>query len=178
MRYSARDLAIGGLFGAVGVALPIVFHLVGLGKAFLPMHLPVLVCGLLISPTVSFAVGAVTPVVSSALTGMPPLVPTGLMMTLEVGTLAAAAGVCRGKLRLPVIVSILLAMVAARLIGGLELAAIAPLMGLKWSIPVYVTQSVVVSLPGIVLQLIAAPLAVAAIDRASGRQTLTKQERQ
>ncbi|MGB9619107.1 MAG: ECF transporter S component, partial [Armatimonadota bacterium] len=74
MRYSARDLALGGLFGATGVALPIVFHAVGLGKAFLPMHLPVLVCGLLISPTVAFAVGVVTPLVSSVLTGMPPLV--------------------------------------------------------------------------------------------------------
>lgn len=167
MRHSARDLAVGGLFGATGVALPVVFHAVGLGKAFLPMHLPVLVCGLLISPTVAFAVGVVTPLVSSVLTGMPPLVPVAVLMTLELGVLSAAAAICRGKLRLPVIVSVVVAMIAARVVGGLELVAIAPLMGLRQSIPVYLSQSVLLSLPGIVLQLVAAPLAVAAIDRIS-----------
>ena len=164
MRYTARDLSIGGLFGALGVALPILFHVVGLGRAFLPMHLPVLVCGLLVSPSVSFAVGFVTPVISSALTGMPPLVPTGVLMALELGALAAVGGVCRRTLRLPVILSVVVAMTAARLVGGLELLALAPLMGLKQSFSVYLTQSVLTSLPGLALQIIAAPLVAAAVE--------------
>ncbi|MCX8052204.1 MAG: ECF transporter S component [Armatimonadetes bacterium] len=170
MKYSARDLAVGGLFGAVGVALPIVFHAVGLGRAFLPMHLPVLVGGLLVSPAVAFAVGVVTPLVSSGLTGMPPMVPTAFLMTLELGALAGIASISRRLLRLPVMVSVIFAMVAARVIGALELLAIAPLMGMKQSPVVYLTQSVVLSLPGIALQLVAAPIAVAAINRISPEQ--------
>jgi len=176
VKYSARDLAIGGLFGALGIAIPVVFHLVGLGKTFLPMHLPILVCGLLASPAVSFPVGVVTPVLSSALTSMPPMVPTALLMTLELGALAAAAGFCRRVLRVPVVASVVLAIIAARLVGGLELLAIAPLMGLKQSFAVYLSQSVVLSFPGIILQLIAAPLAVAVIDGLAGRRVYKKEE--
>lgn len=177
MKYSARDIAIGGLFGALGVALPILFHAVGLGKMFLPMHLPVLVCGFLVSLPVAFAVGVVTPMVSSVLTGMPPLVPTAFLMTLELATLAVTAGVCYRTLRLPVIVSVFLAVVATRVVGGLELFALAPLMGLKSNLVVYLTQSVILSLPGIILQFLAAPLALAAINRAAAsKETLVYKE--
>lgn len=176
MKYSAKDLAIGGLFGALGVVLPILFHLVGLGKTLLPMHLPVLVCGFLVSPAVAFAVGFVTPLTSSVLTGMPPLVPTALLMTLELATLALTASLCYQKLRLPTVVSVLVAIVAARVVGGLELLALAPLMGFKPNLAVYLTQSVLFSLPGLMMQIVAAPLAVAAINRVTRSHSIYASE--
>ncbi|MDH7602213.1 MAG: ECF transporter S component [Armatimonadota bacterium] len=179
MRYSARDLCIGGLFGALGVAVPVLFHAVGLGKTFLPMHLPVLVCGLLVSPLVAFAVGVITPVVSSALTGMPPLVPTAVLMTLELGTLAVTASVCYQLLRLPTVLAVAVALVATRAIGALELFALAPVMGLKANLSVYLTQSVLMCLPGLILQLTAAPLVMASINRAArSNSTLVYREMQ
>ncbi len=167
MNYSARDISIGGLFGALGVAIPMLFHAVGLGKAFLPMHLPILVCGFLVSLPAAFAVGVVTPIASSALTGMPPLIPTALLMTLELAALAVTAGICYRVLRLPTVVSVILALISARVVGALELLALAPLMNLKACLTMYLTQSVLMSLPGLVLQLIAAPLVIAAINRAT-----------
>ncbi len=175
MRYSARDIAIGGLFGALGVALPMVFHLVGLGRVFLPMHLPVLVCGLLVSPVVALAVGIVTPLASSALTGMPPIVPTGLIMTLELGALALIASMARRWLRLPVMLSVIAAMAAARIVTGLEMLALAPLMGLKQSPIAYLAATAISSWPGLVLQLVVAPLAVASLGRISTRTTAEKE---
>lgn len=175
MRYSARDIAVGGLFGALGVAVPVIFHLVGLGRVFLPMHLPVLLCGLLVSPMAALAVGIVTPLASSALTGMPPIVPTGLMMTAELGTLGLSASIARRWLRLPVVLSVIFAMVSARVITGLEVLAIAPLMGLKQSPVAYLTASVALSWPGLVLQLVAAPLVVASLGRISTRASAHKE---
>ena len=32
---------------ALGLVLPVLFHMVGAGPTFLPMHIPVLLCGLL-----------------------------------------------------------------------------------------------------------------------------------
>lgn len=175
MRYSARDIAIGGLFGALGVALPIIFHLVGLGRVFLPMHLPVLVCGLLVSPIPATAVGIVTPLASSALTGMPPIVPTGLMMTAELGALGLGASIARRWLKLPTVLSVVAAMAAARVVGGTEMLVLAPLLGLKQSPAAYLAASLVASWPGLVLQLVAAPLVVASLNRMSLRSCAKKE---
>jgi hypothetical protein len=159
MKYSARDICIGGLFGALGVAVPILFHMVGMGMVFLPMHLPVLICGLYVSVPVAFAVGVVTPLISSALTGMPPFIPIGVLMALELGVLSGSASVFHRKLKLPVILSIILAMTAARLVGGLERVIIAPSMGLQQSFVAYLAASVIESWPGIALQIVIAPIA-------------------
>jgi len=175
MKYSARDIAVGGLFGALGVALPIIFHLVGLGRVFLPMHLPVLVCGLVVSPIPALAVGIVTPLASSALTGMPPIVPTGLMMTAELGALGMSASIVRRWLKLPTVLCVVAAMAAARVIAGAEMLALAPLMGLKQSPWAYLAASVVASWPGLVLQLVAAPLVVASLGRISSRACAEKE---
>ncbi len=168
MKYSARDLSLAGLFGALGVIVPILFHPIPeAGPIFLPMHLPILICGLLVSAPVALAVGVVTPLISSALTGMPPFVPLGVMMTLELAMLAVCASVLHRNLRLPVIPAIVVAMVAARLVAGLERLSIAPLLGFKQSFAAYVTVTVVEGWPGIVLQLVAVPLVMAAIGRIS-----------
>jgi hypothetical protein len=64
------------------------------------------------------------------------------------------------KLKLPVILSIILAMTAARLVGGLERIAIAPLMGLHQGFVAYLAVSVIQSWPGIALQIVVAPVVV------------------
>ena len=47
----ARELALAGLMGALGLLLPIGFHALGWGgSVFLPMHLPVVVAGFLVGP--------------------------------------------------------------------------------------------------------------------------------
>ena len=45
MNRDLRKTALGGLFVAMGVLVPIMFHAVGLGKTFLPMHIPVILSG-------------------------------------------------------------------------------------------------------------------------------------
>ncbi|HID06761.1 MAG TPA: hypothetical protein EYP10_06395, partial [Armatimonadetes bacterium] len=54
---SPREIVLAGLFSALGVLLPILFHIVGLGKTFLPMHLPILTLGFLASPATVAAAG-------------------------------------------------------------------------------------------------------------------------
>ena len=167
MKHSARDLSIGGLFGALGVVIPVLFHFVGQGSVFLPMHLPILICGLLVSVPVAFAVGVVTPLISSALTGMPPIVSMAVLMTLELGALAAAGSLFYRKMRLPLIPSVVLALVAARVVGGLERVALGPVLGLTHGAKAYLIAQVVVSWPGLVLQLVLAPIVIGAINQIS-----------
>ena len=68
---------IGAIIAAV--ALPQLLHIIGLvsnmgtalGETFLPMHIAILAAGLLGGGTVGFVSGALAPLISFALTGMP-----------------------------------------------------------------------------------------------------------
>ena len=75
MRMSnAKKLCLSAICTALCVVLPLAFHAFGkeAGRAFSPMHLPVLLCGLLCGPLCGLACGVLGPVLSSLISGMPP----------------------------------------------------------------------------------------------------------
>ncbi|MFA7118480.1 MAG: ECF transporter S component, partial [Sphaerochaetaceae bacterium] len=66
---------------ALGVVLPMAFHSVkNAGSIFCPMHIPVLLCGLVDGWAFGLLCGLVTPLLSSLLTGMPPMAYLPAMM--------------------------------------------------------------------------------------------------
>ena len=67
-----HKLILTAFFIAIAVLLPSVFHLFpGSGAIFLPMHIPVLLCGFICNPYYGAVCGIVSPVLSHLLTGMP-----------------------------------------------------------------------------------------------------------
>ncbi len=87
---SARELAFCGLFGAAALLLPILFHLVHLGRIFMPMYLPLCTLPFFVRPYPAAATAALTPIISAALTGMPPFFPpTAVFMAVELSCMAA-----------------------------------------------------------------------------------------
>jgi len=67
-------LIITSLCIAIGVVLPVAFHSIpNAGSIFLPMHIPVLLCGLICGPFYGLACGILAPLLSCLLTGMPPV---------------------------------------------------------------------------------------------------------
>ncbi|MCX7597338.1 MAG: ECF transporter S component [Armatimonadetes bacterium] len=165
----ARDLALAGLFGALGIVVPIAFHALGpgMGPIFLPMYLPILALGLLASPSVSAQVGFITPLLSSVLTGMPPLAPpVAILMAFELAALAGIAGAARAA-RLPLLVACVAGIVASRIAGALALMTIGRALGYDKSVVSYALLSFAMAWPGILLQLTVVPGAVALIERTS-----------
>ena len=77
MNSKTKRLVMTALFIALGTIVPQAFHMLGLGpsQVFLPMHLPVMICGSLLGPIAGLICGLITPLLSSVLTGMPPLMP-------------------------------------------------------------------------------------------------------
>ena len=71
----ANKAAVQGIFSplaiALGVALPHVFHLAGLGPVFLPMFLPILLVAMTMELPFVLLVAITTPLISLAITGMP-----------------------------------------------------------------------------------------------------------
>ena len=163
--FEARDLALGGLFGALGIVVPAVFHTVGsagLGKTLLPMHLPILALGMLAGWEVALIVGAATPLLSAALTGMPPP-PMALVMAAELAVLAGSASLLRSR-GLPIWLIAPLAIIAARGIDAVAILTIGPLLGFDQGVYAFVIGGLALGVPGIVLQLTVVPGAVYAIE--------------
>lgn len=171
----AREVVTAALFSALGVVVPILFHLVGLGRVFLPMHLPILAVGFFVSPLTAAAAGFVTPWASSFLTGMPPL-PTAVLMSLELPVLAATASVCYRFLKNKISQGTLagkiftiwgsaVVAILARVIFDLVLLAevVAPLLQLPAGS--FGLIAVLSGAPGILLQLTVVPAIVLKIDQ-------------
>ena len=87
-----RRMLLAAMFLALGVLLPLlVGHTIPMGYRLLPMHIPVLLCGFICGANWGLAVGFVTPLLGSMLTGMPDAVTAGAMM-FELATYGLMAG--------------------------------------------------------------------------------------
>ena len=158
----AKRMVLGALFAALCVVVPYVFHAVpNGGSIFLPMHLPVLICGLICGWPYGFICGLMGPALSSLLTGMPPAAMLPAMM-VECAVYGLVSGlvlkyVHTGRQNLDLYISLITAMLAGRVVSGIAKALIfSP--GITMS--AWITASFVTALPGIVLQLIMVPLIV------------------
>ena len=79
-----HDMIWGGVWGALGLLLPLLLHPFGLGSLLMPMFLPLLLAAATLRLQVSLILALAVPLISSLLTGMPPLFPPiVLMMMLE-----------------------------------------------------------------------------------------------
>lgn len=170
--FSTHTVATAALVCALSVILPQVFHLLGgkpLGNAFLPMHLPVLLGGYLLSPAAAAICGMLSPILSFLLTGMPPI-PRLFFMILELGAYGFFTSLFAHKCRLPVFLSLPLAMLAGRAVYFLSLVFALNILHLEISgMPSAVAallSAATAGVPGMILQLCAVPALLAALRRA------------
>lgn len=169
MRMSpVKKMTLGAVCIALCVVLPIAFHSIpNSGSVFLPMHIPVLVCGMICSWPYGLICGLAGPLLSSLLTGMPPAAILPAMM-VECGVYGMTAGlmlkkVHTGKLYTDLYIALVTAMLAGRVFSGIAKALIfSPGMAMS----AWVTASFVTSLPGIVIQLVLLPLVVSSLMKA------------
>lgn len=163
---ATRHLIISGVLVALGVVLPIAFHAIpNAGRIFLPMHIPVLIGAFFLPWTWAGAVGLITPILSTLLTGMPPIapMPTAIMMPFEL----AAYGIVISLLRKAVkkekwyspLFALIPAMLAGRAVSGLVLFVLLKIYLTVQVTPwAYVTGAIVSGLPGIAIQVVLIPI--------------------
>lgn len=162
-----RQLVLTGLFIAIGLILPMVFHAVGAGSTiFLPMHIPVLIAGFYLNPPYALAVGVMTPVLSSLLTGMPPLFPTLPFMMFELATYGMIVSLLYIKYHKQIVTCLIAAMISGRIVAGFVVWILTTcfVVQLPNSV-VFIKGAVVTGMPGIVIQLIFIPMVVMGINK-------------
>lgn len=155
---------------ALCVILPMALHFIpNAGVMLSPMHLPVLLCGFICGWPYGLICGLIGPLFSSMITGMPPMGPVLYGMIIELAVYGLVSGlmmklVRTGKTIIDLYLSLIPAMLAGRIVGGLAKALV--FSAGSYSFKAWATAYFVSSLPGIVLQLILIPVLYLALQRA------------
>lgn len=161
---NVRSYVLTAAFVSLAVSVPWVFHQFHLaGPTFLPMHIFVLMAGLLFGWRAGLAVGLLTPLSSYAVSQMPVLTILPQVL-IELSAYGLIAGILREKYNLRAIWSLLGAMIGGRLALLLALLVIYLVAGESYS-PLGLETSPFVAFssvikqgwPGIVIQLVSIP---------------------
>ncbi|MDO5017914.1 MAG: ECF transporter S component [Lagierella massiliensis] len=157
MVYSAVVLAL-------SVAIPALFHLTGIpGNILLPMHLPVLIGGLLLGPVYGLIVGLIAPILNFLLTNMPQ-VPILYIMIFELGAYGFFSGFLYKKTK-KLFISLLLALLLGRIVAAFTVFILVQTMsGFAQNPMLWFKGSFIKSFPGIIVQLLLIPLVVSRIE--------------
>ena len=165
---SVKNMTLTAVCIALCVVLPIAFHSIpDAGSVFLPMHIPVLICGMICGWPYGFICGLMGPLLSSALTGMPPIAILPAMM-LECGTYGMVSGIMLELVHTKstygdLYISLVTAMLAGRVMSGIAKALIF-MPGM--SMTAWITASFITALPGILIQLVFLPSVVLTLMKA------------
>ncbi len=159
-------------FVMLAISVPWVFHQFHLaGPTFLPMHIFVLIAGLLFGWRTGLVVGLLTPLVSHFISGMPVLnvLP---QIVIELSAYGFIAGMLRQKYNLRTIWSLLVAIVGGRIALLLAILVIYLVTGQTYS-PLGIEANPFAAFwsvikqgwPGILLQLISMPIIVWLVEK-------------
>ena len=169
MQLSAtKKLVFCAICVALCVVLPMAFHALGSGTVFLPMHVPVLLCGLVCTWPYGVVCGLLGPLLSSVLTVMPAaavlpsrraerafyvLVPAWVMRRVHRGRLCGA-----------LYTALCCATPCGRMGAGGVKALPSPAG--SWSMAAWVSAHILLSWPGTLIQLALLPTLVVALTKA------------
>ena len=169
-KFSVRRLTLSAMLMAVGMLLPFLTgQIQHIGNMLCPMHLPVFICGMICGPVWGLAIGAILPVLRSMVFGMPVLMPAAFAMAFELAAYGFVSGHLRKKLprTLPMLfVSLICAMLLGRIVWGLVSVPLYGMAGKAFGWQIFMTNGFINAVPGMILQLVAVPAIVSALEKA------------
>ena len=165
-----NKIVISALFLAIGFILPtLTMQIKEIGDTLLPMHVPVMLCGLVCGWKYGAAVGLCLPFLRSAVFGMPPLYPNAVWMSAELAAYGLVIGLVylcfKKKNTAAVLISLVCAQLAGRVTWGVAKAALLGAGGKAFTVSMFVAGGFVDALPGIILQLVLIPTVMALLGR-------------
>ena len=143
-----------------------------IGNALSPMHIPVLMCGLICGWQYGLAVGFAAPLLRFLLFGMPPIMPTGLAMMFELAAYGAFSGLLLQflpKKLYCLYASLIGAMLGGRIVWGIARFVLGQIVGPAFTFPLFVSGAFVSAVPGIVCHILLIPPVVIGVRRAMSR---------
>jgi len=165
-----KKTVLSGFFLTLCLLLPFLTgQIKEIGDSLLPMHLPVMLCGLICGQWYGFAVGLSAPVLRGAIFGMPPLYPSAIWMSLELATYGLVIGFLYSKTKKKdtpsLILCLVASMIAGRIVWGLAKFTLLSFSGGKFGLSLFFLQGFGDAALGIALQLVLIPAIIKATDK-------------
>jgi LytS/YehU family sensor histidine kinase len=156
-----QKITLSALFLSMAMLFPFLTgQIPQFGQMLLPMHLPILLCGFIIGPKEGGLIGFIAPLLRSLILGMPPFFPTASAMAFELATYGIIAGIMLKvfpKKFLFYMVSLVIAMVAGRIVwGGITWIFLA-IQNSSFSFELFISGAILNAFPGIILQILVIP---------------------
>ena len=166
-----KKLTLAAMFFAIGLILPLfIAQISAVGQMLLPMHIPVLLCGLIAGWEYGLIVGFFLPLVRSILFGMPAMFPNAVSMAFELATYGLVIGWLYGHAKWQCVKSLyrcmISAMLAGRLVWGVVRIVRLGVGGVPFGWQLFLAGAFFNAIPGIILQLIMIPALMVSLNRA------------
>ena len=164
-----RNLVLAALSLALCLVLPFLTgQIPEIGQALSPMHIPVLLCGFICGPFYGAAVGFIAPILRNLIFGMPPF-PMNIPMAFELLTYGLVAGILyrlQPRKHAFTYVSLIVAMLAGRVIWGIGRVVLAGVQGSAFSMQMFMAGAFIDAVPGIICHIVLIPIIVIALEKA------------
>ena len=169
-KFETKKLVLAAMFLSIGFVLPIfTSQIKEIGDTLLPMHIPVMLCGLICGWKYGFFVGLILPLFRSVVFGMPPIYPSAVWMALELATYGFVIGFLYYKIKLKnikgVYISLISAMLLGRVVWGISKAILLGVSGKAFTVSMFLVGGFTDAALGIILQLVLIPTIMAVITK-------------
>ncbi len=170
MSKTTKNLTLSAMFLAIGMVLPFLTgQIPQIGNMMLPMHIPVLLCGVICGWKYGAVLGFILPLIRYMVFGMPVLFPTGIAMAFEMLTYGLVIGLVYSLSRWKCIVSLyralIAAMIAGRLVWAVAQMVLLGVSGGAFTMKMFLAGAFLNAVPGIIIQLVLIPAVMVALGR-------------
>lgn len=167
-----RNIALSGIFLALGLVLPFVTGM-QLGGVLCPMHIPIIICGFVCGYKYGLLIGLLCPLLRSLFFGMPSLYPSAISMSVELGMYGLISGLLYNKLKKTSVNEILviyISLISSQLLGRLSWGLIRYIIGTidqtnVFTFEIFISGAFLVAWPGIIIQLVLIPIVVRTLSK-------------
>lgn len=169
-KQAITNIALSAMFLSIGFVLPIfTSQIKEIGDTLLPMHIPVMLCGLICGWKYGFIVGLILPFIRSVVFSMPPIYPNAVWMATELAVYGLVIGllyfIINRKNTIGVYISLVSAMLIGRLAWGIAKTILLGVSGKAFTFSMFMIGGFVDAVPGIIIQLVLIPLIMAVLNK-------------
>lgn len=164
------NLVLSAMFLSMALILPFLTgQIPQIGKMLLPMHIPVILCGMICGWQYGMTIGLLAPILRGIVFANPVLFPTGIIMAFELAGYGFFVGFIFSLLNIQnisrVYISLVVSMIAGRIVKCIAQFFILGFTDEGFVFGAYIAGAFTNALPGIILQIILIPLVMFTLQR-------------
>ena len=163
-------LVFSAMFLCMALLLPFLTgQIPQIGKMLLPMHIPVILCGMICGWQYGLGTGFIAPILRGVIFANPVFFPTGIIMAFELSAYGLFAGLIYSRLKIhnisKVYISLIISMLTGRIIKCVVQFFILGFTDEGFVFSAFIAGAFTNAIPGIILQIVIIPLIMLTLQK-------------